>query len=162
MSGSVSPLYAPANILGQAGVVFGHDLTSEAALTKLSYLLALPDLTVQDVTRQMSESIRGELTEQSETLFEHPKGAPPSSPRLASLTGLGSAIGQGDLQAVREVMRAEPEWLLNEADPEGNTPLVSLLISMLGWEDERRRSALIDRLPGTGHGGRMEMRRAPV
>ena len=159
MSGSVSPLYAPANILGRVGVVFGHDLTSEAALTKLSYLLALPNLTIQDVTRQMSVSIRGELTEQSETLFEHPKGAP-LSPHVASLTGLGYAIAQGDIQAVREAMRGEPEWLLNEADYEGNTPLVSLLISMLGWEDELRRSALIDRLPRTSHRHTTGIRRA--
>ena len=29
MVGSVSPLYAPATVLGRAGVVFGHDMTSE-------------------------------------------------------------------------------------------------------------------------------------
>lgn len=145
MSGSVSPLYAPANILGQAGVVFGHDLTSEAALTKLSYLLALPDLTTQDIARQMSLSIRGELTEQSKTLFQHPKGA--LTPRLASLTALGYAIAQGDLNGVREVMRSEPEWLLNEADYTGNTPLVSWpsrcfcvlgTIASMAWATRRR------------------------
>ncbi len=126
LAGSVKPLYAPANVLGQAGVVFGHDLTSEAALTKLSYLLALPNLTTKDVVRQMSVSIRGELTEESKTLFEHPKGY--LAPRLASLTALAYAIAQGDVQAVREVIRAEPEWLLNEADYDGNTPLVSDLL----------------------------------
>ncbi|KAI9884189.1 MAG: hypothetical protein M1823_004028 [Watsoniomyces obsoletus] len=123
LAGNVSPLYAPANILGQAGVVFGHDLTSEAALTKLSYLLALPNLTTKDVVRQMSVSIRGELTEQSKPLFEHPKNS--LTPSLASLTALGYAIAQGDLEAVRGVMRGEPEWLLNEADYDGNTPLGS-------------------------------------
>jgi lysophospholipase len=123
MSGSVSPRYASANILGRAGVVFGHDMTSEAALTKLAYLLALPDLSVEDVARRMSVSIRGELSEQSRTLFQHPKES--LSPQLASLTALGYAIAKGDLDAVREVMRGEPEWLLNEADYTGNTPLVS-------------------------------------
>ncbi|KAI9750828.1 MAG: hypothetical protein M4579_006290 [Chaenotheca gracillima] len=121
MTGTVSPLYASATILGRAGVVFGHDMTSEAALTKLSYLLALPGLKHQDIKQKMSVSIRGELNEQSRTLFQHPDGQLPQ--KLASLTSLGYAITKGDLAAVNEIMRGEPEWLLNEADYSGNTPL---------------------------------------
>ncbi|KAI9767005.1 MAG: hypothetical protein M1840_005964 [Geoglossum simile] len=121
MVGSVSPLYAPATALGRAGVVFGHDMTSEAALTKLSYLLALPDLSYEDVTRRMIVSLRGELTENSQTLFTHPNGQ--LTPKLASLAALGYTIAKGDLEGVREVMRGEREWLLNEADYSGNTPL---------------------------------------
>lgn len=98
-------------------------MTSEAALTKLAYLLGLPDLTTKEVARRMSVSIRGELTEHSRTLFEHPKGS--LSPKQASVTALGYAIATGDLDHVREVMRSEPEWLLNEPDYMGNTPLVS-------------------------------------
>lgn len=122
MSGSVSPIYASGTILGQAGVVFGSDMTTEAALTKLAYLLALPDVTPKDVARQMSVSLRGEVTEQSKTLFEHPKGS--LSPRLASLAALGYAIAKQDVENVREVLRTEPDYLLNEADYTGNTPLV--------------------------------------
>lgn len=125
LSGSVSPIYAASNLLGQAGVVFGHDLTSEAALTKLSYLLALPDLSPQEVARQMSVSIRGELTEHVKTSFQHPNGT--LSPRVANLAALGYAITRGDIEAVRELMKGEPGVLLNEADYSGNTPLVSQL-----------------------------------
>ena len=126
MSGNVSPRYVSANILGQAGVVFGHDLTSEAALTKLSYLLALPNLSSEEVSRQMSVSIRGELTEQAKTVFQHPSG--PLSPKVANLTALGYAIARGDIDTVRELLTHEAEWLLNEADYSGNTPLVSWLL----------------------------------
>lgn len=59
-NGFVSPLYAPGTILGRAGVVFGHDLTTEAALTKLGYLLAVQNLSYSDITAQMAHSIRGE------------------------------------------------------------------------------------------------------
>lgn len=72
MSGSVAPLYEPAMILSHAGVVPGYDLTSEAALTKLSYLLAMPDITPDEVMKQMSIPLRGEHTEHSHHVFEHP------------------------------------------------------------------------------------------
>lgn len=124
MTGSVSPLYEPAMLLGRAGVVPGHDLTSEAALTKLAYLLALPNSTSEDVAQRMSVSIRGELTEQARTVFQHPNGQ--LSPQLVSLTALGYAITKGDLEEVRDILRGQSKWLLNEADYSGNTPLVRI------------------------------------
>jgi len=48
--------------LAAAGVTPGFDLTPEAALTKLYYLLAKPDLTPDEVRRQMATNLRGELT----------------------------------------------------------------------------------------------------
>jgi hypothetical protein len=121
MTGNVSPLYAPATVLGRAGVVFGHDMTSEAALTKLSYLLALPDLSYDEVVRRMSISLRGELTSQAKTLFQHPNGQ--LSPKLTVFAALGYAIANGDLIVVKELMRPEKDWVLNERDYSGNTPM---------------------------------------
>ncbi len=47
--------------LSKAGVVSGHDLTTEAALTKLMYLLG-QGLTGSQVAHYMQHSLRGEMT----------------------------------------------------------------------------------------------------
>ncbi|KAI0908986.1 L-asparaginase [Ustulina deusta] len=149
-SGFVSPLYAPGFALGAAGVVFGHDLTSEAALTKLSYLLALPGLEAADVGRRMSRPLRGEMTALASPSFTHPQGSLDSetdllagagtggpgtkSPRPlsrgeTSFAELGYAIQAGDLRAVAELLDADAVHagsasvvgLLLRADYAGNT-----------------------------------------
>lgn len=127
LSGSVSPLYAPATVLGRAGVVFGQDLTTEAALTKLAYLLSVPEATPEEVAKRMGVSIRGELTEASRTHFEHPRSGA-LTPELSSLTALGYSIQKGNLQEARDIIRGEPRWLLNDADYNLNTPVVSEIL----------------------------------
>jgi len=109
-------------LLKQAGVVPGHDLTSEAALAKLSYLLAVPELRTVEITQQMSQSLRGELTEQTQTAFEHPLGYLSST--ITGLTALGYAIARGNVDEVQELLRSQSELMLNEGDYSGNTPLV--------------------------------------
>ncbi|KAI1365951.1 L-asparaginase [Xylaria arbuscula] len=150
-SGFVSPLYAPGFALGEAGVVFGHDLTSEAALTKLSYLFALPGLSAAEIGRRMSRSLRGEMTALASPSFTHPQGfldasaadlidhannsAGPgtASPRPLSrgettFSELGYAIQAGDLRTVAELLDADNRHsgsasvgLLQRADYAGNT-----------------------------------------
>ncbi|KAI0006930.1 asparaginase-domain-containing protein [Xylariaceae sp. FL0662B] len=130
-SGFVSPLYAPGFALGEAGVVFGLDLTSEAALTKLSYLLALPGLDAAEIASRMSRSLRGEMTEMRTPSFTHPAessddasvvgrlvGAPE-----AAFTALGYAIQRGDLPAVTELLEGDEvhHQLLKRTDYLGNT-----------------------------------------
>ncbi|KAI0201140.1 L-asparaginase [Astrocystis sublimbata] len=145
-SGFVSPLYAPGFALGEAGVVFGYDLTSEAALTKLGYLLALQDdnqdLDAKEVGRRMSRPLRGEMTALTSPVFTHPYGAEDEgqgikgtkSPRPLSrgetaFAELGYAIQAGDLRTVAELLDADLVYsgsgkkvsLLYRADYAGNT-----------------------------------------
>lgn len=94
-----------------------------AALTKLSCLLANPSLSVDDIRQQMSRSICGELTEQAEIHFSHPNSF--LSPKLASLTALGYAIANGQHEEITAILKETKEFLLNEFDYSGNTPLVS-------------------------------------
>jgi len=53
--------YATGNALSEAGVISGHDMTLEATLTKLHYLLS-KELSYEEMCLQMETSLRGELT----------------------------------------------------------------------------------------------------
>jgi len=122
-SGSVSPLYAPATVLGNAGVVFGHDLTTEAALTKLSFLLALQEVDYDDIVHQMQLSLRGEMTEIHGTQFSHPSSDVPSlTATQSAFTALGYAITLGELDAVTQMLLSD-KTLLGAKDYADNTAL---------------------------------------
>ncbi len=54
--------YATGNALEQAGVISGSDLTVEAALTKLHFLLS-QQLPVAEVRALMQQNLRGELSD---------------------------------------------------------------------------------------------------
>ncbi|KAI5281552.1 hypothetical protein KEM52_003881, partial [Ascosphaera acerosa] len=129
MSGSVSPVYATGMTLSRAGVVAGLDMTTEAALTKLAYLLALPDSTPESVARDMSRSLRGELTEASTPVFRHPDRPSPDeadahhlADRDKTFAALAYAVTRGDLARVEELIRGR-DWAFNEVDYSGNTLL---------------------------------------
>lgn len=131
VSGFVSPVYAPGTLLGRAGVIFGLDLTPEAALAKLSYLLARPDLASNDdIARAFSRSLRGELTEVAHPTFAHLTSDPLETaasrltPREAAFAALGYAIQSAEVAVVRQLLDGDASsLLLKTADYAGNTAL---------------------------------------
>lgn len=65
MEGSVSATYEAGRMLSEAGVVVGRDLTSEAALSKLAFLLAGMEEDgggTAGVRERMGRSLRGEMS----------------------------------------------------------------------------------------------------
>jgi 60kDa lysophospholipase len=60
-TGSVSEIYET-GCLKDCGVIPGYDMTPEAALTKLSYVLSKDDWSLETKKMMMQSSLRGELT----------------------------------------------------------------------------------------------------
>ncbi|UKZ94098.1 uncharacterized protein TrAFT101_008985 [Trichoderma asperellum] len=125
VNGFVSPVYAPGTKLGRLGVIFGLDLTAEAALAKLSHLIALPNLTQKDIASEFSRSLRGEMTEIAHQSFSHPTKPIDCSSRLtpmeSAFTALGYAIQNGEIQVVKDLLDGDGNQLLKTADYAGNT-----------------------------------------
>lgn len=72
LKGTVSDLYATGKALHDAGVLPGHDMTTEAALTKLSFLLGQePKLSIEEIKQRVLENLRGELTLPSNFVSGH-------------------------------------------------------------------------------------------
>ena len=77
--GGVHPeLYATSHMLAGCGVIPGHDMTTEAALTKLMHVLAQTD-DLSDIRDRMTSNLRGELT--------------PYTPARAEAHGPAGAVG---------------------------------------------------------------------
>ncbi|CAG9999865.1 unnamed protein product [Clonostachys byssicola] len=134
VSGFVSPVYAAGTQLGRAGVIFGLDLTVEAALTKLSYLLALPGCSRDDIAAHLSRSIRGEMTETPRVTFSHPGSsldvaAAKLSPAEAAFAALGYAIQQDNIEAVLDLLDGDGRNLIKQADYAGNTAIHLVAVS---------------------------------
>ncbi|GAA6000452.1 hypothetical protein JCM10207_008017 [Rhodosporidiobolus poonsookiae] len=66
VTGSVAPdIYETGRALAAVGVVGGGDMTTEAALAKLSYLLSKPELSTEQIRKLLVQPLRGEVTPSS-------------------------------------------------------------------------------------------------
>lgn len=137
-SGRVSATYAAGSGLSRAGVVTGRDLTSEAALTKLSWLLAVPGLEYAEIVRRMGVDVRGEMSAGGEVMFRHPTtpatwsdefaegdemtGSGAITPMQSAFTRLAYAIAAGDVRTVHDILveNKDKHSLLDTADYAGN------------------------------------------
>lgn len=121
--GTVTTDYAAGTALAEVGVVGGADMTPEAALTKLSYLLSQHH-DRGDVVRLMQHNLRGELT-------------PPASaaPReLLKERGFIAAVARvlaesGDPIADHDIERALLPVLLTAAAALGDTDTLARLLA---------------------------------
>ncbi|XP_074069321.1 60 kDa lysophospholipase isoform X3 [Macrotis lagotis] len=62
LQGSVTSDYAAGMALSGIGIISGSDMTSEAALAKLSYVLGRDDLSLEDKKKLLTKNLRGEMT----------------------------------------------------------------------------------------------------
>ncbi|CAM4723348.1 unnamed protein product [Leuciscus chuanchicus] len=61
LKGTVTLAYATGLALTKVGVIAGFDMTPEAALSKLSYVLAKQDISKEEKKKMMSQNLRGEM-----------------------------------------------------------------------------------------------------
>ncbi|XP_061384564.1 L-asparaginase 1-like [Danaus plexippus] len=147
----ISPMYETGRLISECGVVSGYDMTPEAALTKLSYVLSKTELTYQQKVDMMVTNIRGELTNTSSIAIEDntlidalasslniqsPKKLIEVTEKVFSALLL-YAIEHDDLRAVKKMLdmgadvnaqNSEGKTVLYEAILRGNMPIVEYLL----------------------------------
>ncbi|KAH8914941.1 asparaginase-domain-containing protein [Atractiella rhizophila] len=97
--GSVSDIYETGRALKEIGVIPGEDMTVEAALAKLGYLLSKPNLTKDQIRALIPRSLRGELTPPVETVRFSAETQDQRIDRLLSHLLACSSLDPTDLQA---------------------------------------------------------------
>ncbi|OWK08963.1 ASPG [Cervus elaphus hippelaphus] len=96
LQGAVTSDYGAGVALSRAGTVSGFDMTSEAALAKLSYVLGLPGLSLDGRKELLARDLRGEMTPPA---VEEPR------PSLR-----GGVLGRGVAQLLSLRQEADEVW----------------------------------------------------
>ncbi|XP_027427414.2 60 kDa lysophospholipase isoform X4 [Zalophus californianus] len=122
LQGSVTSDYAAGMAMAGAGIVSGFDMTSEAALAKLSYVLGQPGLSLDGKKELLARDLRGEMT--LPTGAEH-------RPSL-SCSALGRGIAQlltlsQEADAVRDALMPS---LACAAAHAGNLEVLQVLVEL--------------------------------
>ncbi|XP_054988717.1 60 kDa lysophospholipase [Sorex araneus] len=137
LQGSVTADYAAGKAMAGAGIVSGFDMTAEAALAKLSYVLGRPGLSLEGRKELLARDLRGEMTRPMETEPRPSLQGGPLRLGLTHLLGLSqeaaavrdalmpslacAAAHAGDLEALQALAELGGDLSLGAAD--GWTPL---------------------------------------
>lgn len=117
-TGNVTTNYPAARELCELGVVSGADMTVEAALTKLSYLLGRGDLSTQEIRQVMGRNMCGELTD-CNLEDQHCDDSELLIDAIPSL--MCAAAAKGDNSRLSFLIQKGGD--VNQADYDGRTPL---------------------------------------
>ncbi|XP_054758960.2 L-asparaginase-like [Lytechinus pictus] len=138
-SGGVSASYQTGKVLLDAGVIPGSDITPEAALSKLSFILGQPDLSPEEKRKQLKRNLRGEISvsmaQDRSFTFENSEFIRAvvdtlrigSSKEIQAVSDtlfpplLCAAARNGDLNAIKHMQKAGAN--LSGADYDGRTAL---------------------------------------
>ncbi|XP_004836930.2 60 kDa lysophospholipase isoform X2 [Heterocephalus glaber] len=101
LQGAVTPGYAAGLASVGAGIVSGFDMTSEAALAKLSYVLGRPGLSLDDRKQLLAKDLRGEMTLPTVDKHQSPLQGSKLGHSVAWLLGLS---GSQEADAVRDTL----------------------------------------------------------